>query len=237
MLSGKKFTLSPRVNPRTELSRKALQLVSADTNMRSTNLYCAWSTLLMNVPTPNQKALGVGGRDRIRKMMRTFERSAISSKYTQKCLSFLGRFLIKENKSSSLRASSWMRGDPGREVSSNLSRPRWNFLFAAARRCWLHFFLEGRSPDTEIWNFKNAIEPQPASPRRRTAAGWPLMKWLLKEVGRLIPAAERGAGQRPRNAQLSWGKTQQLPNQWQGQILALIAVLAEEKEECHCFIW
>lgn len=196
------------------VSRKALQLVSADTNMRSTNLYCAWSTLLMNVPTPNQKALGVGGRDRIRKTMCTFERSAISSKYTQKRLSFLGRFLIKENKSASLRASSWMRGDPGREVSSpNLSRPRWNFLFAAERRCWLHFFfLEGHSPDTEIWNFKNAIEPQPASPRRRTAAGWPLMKWLLKEVGRLIPAAERRAGQRPRNAQLSWGKRQQLPN-------------------------
>lgn len=53
------------------------------------------------------------------------------------------------------------------------------------------------------------------------------MKWLLKELGRLIPAAERQAGQRPGMRSPAEAR---LPKQGQGQMVALLAVLACEKE-------
>lgn len=72
---------------------------------------------------------------------------------------------------------------------------------------------------TAICNFKNAIKPQPGSPGRPAAAGWPLMKWLLKEVGRLIPAAAgQGSGRGMHSPAEGWGKSLlQLPIQGQGQ--------------------
>lgn len=63
----------------------------------------------MTVPTPNKKMLGK------RKTMCTHERSAISYQNTQKLLSLLETFLVRENNSAFWRASSWMRVDPGKE--------------------------------------------------------------------------------------------------------------------------
>jgi hypothetical protein len=116
------------------------------------------------------------------------------------------RFLVNNNNNKKCFFESWnlkkCRLQQG-EFSPFLSIPWCNFLSASEQSC----SSEGHRPDSEIWNFKNAIKLEPSSPGRSAAAGWPLMKWLLKEVGRLIPAAERGAGQWPRNAQPGWGKT------------------------------
>lgn len=64
---------------------------------------------------------------------------------------------------------------------------------------------------TRNLKFQKCDKAQTGSPRRQAAAWWPLMKWLLKEVGRLIPAAERRAGQRPRNAQPGGGRAAVAP--------------------------
>lgn len=71
---------------------------------------------------------------------------------------------------------------------------------------WSHTVTPRGAAQIGNLKFQKCDKARTGSPWRQAAAWWPLMKWLLKEVGRLIPAAERRAGQRPRNAQPGGGR-------------------------------
>lgn len=71
---------------------------------------------------------------------------------------------------------------------------------------WSHTVTPRSTAQIGNLKFQKCDKARTGSPGRQAAAWWPLMKWLLKEVGRLIPAAERRAGQRPRNAQPGGGR-------------------------------
>lgn len=105
------------------------------------------------------------------KTMWTHERLAISYQNTQKLLSLLETFLVRENNSASWRASSWMRVDSGKE-SFPLSSPDSGDIFSLLQS-GAGYSLRGRAQTkrceiSKMWS-RPARPPWEASSCRVTA--------------------------------------------------------------------